>query len=83
MTVTIKVTNQDTLNLLHNMENLGLIYMQHPVSRETEKTAEDEKYTYRKLRGIHKNLPGASVDEFLVRCYADKERELALEKHHA
>ena len=83
MTVTIKVTNQDTLNLLRNMENLGLIHMLTDTSPDIHKADEEEKYSHRKLRGIHKNLPGASVDEFLARCYADKERELAMEKHHA
>ena len=54
-------------------------------------TVQDDKYaSFIQLRGIHKNIPGASVDEFLSRCREDKERELAIEKrqqeernHHA
>ena len=44
-------------------------------------TVQDDKYaSFIQLRGIHKNIPGASVDEFLSRCREDKERELAIEK---
>ena len=86
MTLTIQVRNQDTLNLLRNMQNLGLINIQtvehrSDVSLDTEIKPEKHIHSYHKLRGIHKNLPGASVDEFLKRCYAEKERELALENH--
>jgi hypothetical protein len=45
--------------------------------------AEEGKYAYQKLQGIHRNLPGASVDKFLAGCYTDKEQELAKEKHEA
>ena len=41
---------------------------------------EDNYSSFIQLRGIHKNIPGASVDEFLSRCREDKERELAIEK---
>ena len=82
MKVTINVTNKAVFNLLRNMENLGLINMQTQVSHDIDLTDED-KFSYRKLRGIHKNLPGASVNEFLTRCYAEKARELAMEKHNA
>ena len=86
MMLTIQVRNQDTLNLLRNMENLGLINIQTAehrsnVALDIEKKTDEENNSYNKLRGINKNLPGASVDEFLKRCYTDKERELALENH--
>jgi len=58
------------------MESLGLIHVKTSASRDSEEVAQEGKYAYRKLRGIHKELPGASVEEFLAYCRADKEREL-------
>ena len=57
-------------------------YLQHKAQQEnTVKTAQEDKFdAFLQLRGIHKNIPGASVDEFLFRCREDKERELANEK---
>ena len=83
MTVTIEVINKETFNLLQNMENKGLIHIKTGASCAPEKTPSGDTYAYRKLRGVHKNLPGASVDEFLAGCHADKKRELAAEKRHA
>ena len=82
MTVTIEVIKPETLNLLRNMESMGLIHVKTSVPHDSEDTVPGDKYAYRKLRGIHKNMPGASVDEFLSRCRSDKERELAMEKRH-
>jgi len=75
MVVTVKIINQEALNLLRNMENLRLIHMQTSVS--------EKKHSYRKLRGVHKNIPGASVEEFLARCHTDKEQELVMENKNA
>ena len=57
-------------------------YLQYKARKENVvKTAQEDKYaSFLQLRGIHKNIPGASVDEFLSRCREDKERELAIEK---
>ena len=45
------------------------------------KTSQEDKFTaFLQLRGIHKNIPGASVDGFLSRCREDKEHELDIEK---
>ena len=57
-------------------------YLQHKAQQEnTVKTTQEDKFAaFLQLRGIHKNIPGASVDEFLSRCREDKERELAIEK---
>ena len=83
MTITIELIKPETLNLLRDMESLGLIHVKDSVSNDSKETSKGNKYAYKKLRGIHKNLPGASVDEFLKRCHADKERELSIEKRHA
>jgi len=73
--------NQRTLNLLRDMEGLGLIHVNSPIPpRTAEKTEEGEKPSYHWLRGIHKNIPGASVENFLARCRADKEHELEIER---
>ena len=78
MTVTIEIKNRGTLNLLRELEALGLIRVQTPSSRNT---MQKEPPPNRWLRGSCKNLPENSVDEFLARCRADKEKELAAEKH--
>ncbi len=36
MTVTIEVMKRETFDLLKNMESLGLIHMQQPVSAEAD-----------------------------------------------
>jgi hypothetical protein len=81
MIMTIEVVNPKSINLLRGMEDLGLIHVQAPASTEAEC---EEKSSIGAcsalwLRGSCKNLPG-SVDEFLARCRADKEHELAIEK---
>ena len=81
MTVTIEVINQGTLNLLRDMEGLGLIHVNSPIpSQAAEKTEQEEKPSYHRLMGIHKNIPGASVEDFFARCRADKEHELEIER---
>ena len=82
MLVTIEIINKGTLSLLQSLEGMGLIHVKTPVSQDAGKPAqEDEKYSsFLQLQGIHKNIPGASVEEFLARCREDKEYELALEK---
>ena len=80
MLVTIEVINKGMLNLLQNLEGMGLIHVKTPVSQDDEKPDQNNKYDFRKLRGIHKGLPNGSVDEFLARCREDKEYELATEK---
>ena len=82
MLVTIEVINKGTLNLLQSLEGMGLIQVKTSISQDTEKCAqEEEKYSsFLKLQGIHKNIPGASVENFLARCREDKEYELAIEK---
>ena len=82
MLVTIEVINKDTLNLLQNLEGMGLIHVHTPISQDTGKNARKEaKYSsFLHLQGIHKNMPGASVEKFLQGCREDKEFELAVEK---
>jgi len=78
MTLTIEIKNRGTLNLLRELEALGLIRVQAPSTRNA---AQKESPPNRWLRGSCKNLPEGSVAEFLTRCRADKERELATEKY--
>jgi hypothetical protein len=78
MTVTIKVLNKGTFNLLRNMENLGLIHMQNSMQSDTENTTLQDKRHNRWLQGCCKNLPGGSVEDFLAACRIDKQRELAM-----
>jgi len=81
MTVTIEVMNHGTLNLLREMEGLGLIHVNSPIPPQTaEKTEQGEEPSWHRLMGIHKNIPGASVEDFFARCRADKEHELEIEK---
>jgi hypothetical protein len=80
MTVTVELINHGTLNLLKALENMGLIYVRSSIPQDTEKTAEEDKYSFQQLRGIHKNIPGGSVDDWLARSREDKEHELAIEK---
>jgi len=46
----------------------------------TEETEKNEKPSYNRLRGCHKNIPGASVEDFLARSRADKEHEFEIER---
>ena len=80
MTVNVEIVNHGTLNLLKDLENLGLIHVQPSVPQNTEKTAENDKRSFQRFRGIHAGLHGGSVEEFLADCRKDKEHELAIEK---
>ena len=80
MTVTVEVLNKGSLNLLREMENLGLINLHTSVSRISEKISRNDQSPYRWLRGCCKSIPGGSVEDFLARCREDKEHELAIEK---
>jgi hypothetical protein len=80
MTVTVEVINHKTLNLLNDLENLGLIHVQPSVPQNIVETAEETPPPYQWLRGIHAGIPGASVEDFFSRCREDKEHELAIEK---
>ena len=80
MTVNVEIMNHETLNLLRDLENLGLIHMQPSAAPDAEKTAQNDKHSFQRFRGIHAGLHGGSVEEFLAGCREDKERELAIEK---
>ena len=80
MTVTVEVINKGSINLLKEMENLGLINLRTSVSQISEKTSQENKASYLSFRGCSKNQPGGSVDDFFARCREDKEHELAIEK---
>ena len=80
MTVTVELINKGSLNLLKEMENLGLINLHTSVSLNSEKTSQENKASYLSFRGCSKNLPGGSVDDFLARCREDKEHEFAIER---
>ena len=74
MNMTIEVMNKKTINILRDMEGLGLLQI-HP-----SKTIPEVTRSYRQFRGCCMSLPGGSVNEFLKNCRADKEREFAIEK---
>ena len=81
MILTVEVKEQAAIKLLNDLESLGLIHVKPAVSKNNEKiTDKDDKYSFLQLRGIHENVPEASVEEFLARCREDKEYELAIEK---
>jgi len=80
MTVTVEVINKKTLNLLNDLESMGLIHVQPSVPQNTVETVEEAPPPYQWLRGIHAGIPGASVEDFFARCREDKEHELAIEK---
>jgi len=80
MTVTVEIVNHGTLNLLKDLENMGLIHVQPSIPQNTEKTSQEDKCSFQQLRGIHKGIPGGSVEDFLARSREDKEHELAIEK---
>jgi len=80
MTVNVEVKNPKTLDLLKAIEGVGLIHVNSPIPpQKAEKTAQ-EIPSYHKWRGCHKNIPGASVEDFLARCREDKEHELEIER---
>jgi hypothetical protein len=45
-----------------------------------QNSAADADAPFLRLFGCHKDIPGASVDDFLNRCREDKEHELSVEK---
>ena len=80
MAVTVEVINKGSINLLKEMENLGLINLRTSVSQISEKTSRNAQSSSRWMRGCCKSIPGGSVEDFLARCREDKEHELAIEK---
>jgi len=75
--------NIDTLPQKHFGEILDFVgYLRYKIQQENVvKTVQEGKFaSFLQLRGIHKNIQGASVEEFLSRCREDKEQELAIEK---
>jgi len=80
MTVTVEIMNRGSLNLLKELENLGLIHLQPSVPQNAAETAGEVPPPYQWLRGCCKNVPEGSVDDFLARSREDKEYELAIEK---
>ena len=80
MTLTVEVINKGSLNLLKEMENMGLINLRPSVSVDSEKASHENRASYLSFRGCSKNMSCSSVDNFLARCREDKEHELAIEK---
>ena len=80
MTIMVEVINKGSINLLKDMESLGLINLHTSVSQNSEKPSHDNMASYLSFRGCSKNVPGGSVDDFFARCLEDKEHELAIEK---
>jgi len=80
MTVTVEVKKHGSLNLLRAMENLGLIHLQPSPLQNSMETVNEVQPPYYELRGIHKNLPCGSIDNFLARSQKDKEQEFEIEK---
>jgi hypothetical protein len=80
MTVTVEIVNHGTLNLLKDLESMGLIHVQSAVPQSAEKAVQGDKCSFHQLRGIHEGIPGGSVEDFLARSREDKEHELAIEK---
>lgn len=83
MTVTVDVINHKTLNLLKNLESLGLIHVKSPILQELAEEVHENPPSYYKLMGVHKNLHNGSVEDFLADCRADKEQEFAIEKRQS
>lgn len=81
MTVTVEIVNHGTLNLLKELENLGLIHVQPSSPQKKPEIVEEEPLPYQWLRGCCKNIPGGSVDDFLASSREEKEYELTIEKH--
>jgi len=80
MTVTIDIINYKSLNLLKEMENLGLIQMRFSSLQNDAETVKENTLPYNWLRGCCKNLPGGSVENFLSNSREEKERELVIDK---
>ena len=81
MTLTVEIINHGAISLLNDLETLGLINVKPIVNPDNEKKIDkDEKYSFMQLRGVHKDIPGASVEEFLARSREEKAYELAIEK---
>ena len=80
MILTVEVIENAAINLLNDLENLGLIHVKPGVSQNNEKQAGRDSPPYQWLRGCCENKPGGSVEDFLARCREDKEHELTIEK---
>ena len=82
MTLTVEIIDHGAIKLLNDLESLGLIHVKPAVPQDGENaTAGDDRHSsFLRLRGIHKDAPGASVEDFLARCREDKAHELAIEK---
>jgi hypothetical protein len=81
MILTVEVIDNTAINTLNDLESKGLIHVKPAVTLGNEKSNDlGDRYSFIQLRGIHENIPGASVEEFLARCREDKEYELAIEK---
>ncbi|MCL2879725.1 MAG: hypothetical protein FWF29_05715 [Treponema sp.] len=80
MIVNIEVIRPEALNLLRDLESLGLIHVQPEATLDNAETVKENTPPYQKLRGIHKNIQGASVNNFFARCHEDKKYELAKDK---
>ena len=81
MILTVEVIENAAINLLNDLEDLGLIHVIPSVSQDNGKTANEDSPPYHWLRGCCEKRPGGSVEDFLTRCREDKEHELAIEKH--
>ena len=80
MILTVEVIENAAINLLNDLENMGLIHVKPAISQNDKKTAEEDSPPYQWLRGCCENQPGGSVEDFLSRSREDKEYELAIEK---
>ncbi|MCL2194189.1 MAG: hypothetical protein FWB78_12445, partial [Treponema sp.] len=83
LSITIEVKNQKTLNLLRELESLGLIRAQSPSSLKTAKTVKTVKAVVRKnnhsnqwSRESDKNLPGRSEDDIFAFLPTDEHGNL-------
>ena len=80
MILTVEVIENSAINLLNELENMGLIHVRPDVSQDNGKPDGEDPPPYQWLRGCCENRPGSSVEDFLARCHEEKERELAIEK---
>ena len=81
MIVTVDVKNQVTLNLLRNLESLGLIHMKPPVQEDAATSAEPES-SWRWMIGCCQDS-GDTLEAYFERKRRDKEEELAQEQRQA
>ena len=79
MILTVEVIEQAAINLLNDLESLGLIHVKPSVS-QGEKTSDEDNPPYQWLRGCCESRPGGSVEDFLSRSREEKKHELAIEK---